>query len=447
MKRKQHSSQVSGYSSTPNAIRIEECRRDLPASGRQSIPKANWQKLGGICGRPGRHVLGIQDKRQRDKASLNRFLSKTAEKSLPFFKTLKKYTKKSDFQWTTKAEAAFKQMKKLIAKLPTLTAPMEKEELIVYLAAAKEVVTAVLMMEREAKQMPIYFFSRVLQGPEINYTPMENLVLALVHASKRIKRYFQAHTIIVITDQPIKQVSSCIDGSGAGLILTNSKRAEFTYALRFKFDATNNEAEYEALIADLRIAKQIVLAVVEEEGDTWMTLIYEYLTKETLPAEKEKARAVRRKSRRYAIINGVLYKKSYLGSWLWCVGPLQANYVLREIHEGSCSMHAGTRSLVAKAMRTGYYWPIMHADARKMIRECQDCQTFPGRTWFGLPGEITSDNGKQFKDNPFKDLYEKLCIRQRFASVKHPQADDLVERANRSLGEGIKARLDERSKD
>ncbi|GKB43457.1 reverse transcriptase domain-containing protein, partial [Tanacetum coccineum] len=58
-----------------------------------------------------------------------------------------------------------------------------------------------------------------------------------------------------------------------------------------------------------------------------------------------------------------------------------------------------------------------------------------------------SDNGKQFRDNPFKDWCEKLCIRQCFASVKHPQANDLVERANKSLGEGIKARLDERSND
>ncbi|GJY17708.1 reverse transcriptase domain-containing protein [Tanacetum coccineum] len=65
---------------------------------------------------------------------------------------------------------------------------------------------------------------------------------------------------------------------------------------------------------------------------------------------------------------------------------------------------------------------------------------------FGLPGEIISDNGKQFQDNPFKDWCEKLCIRQHFASVKHPQTNGLVERANRSLGEGIKARLDERSK-
>ncbi|GKD50907.1 reverse transcriptase domain-containing protein, partial [Tanacetum coccineum] len=57
-------------------------------------------------------------------------------------------------------------------------------------------------------------------------------------------------------------------------------------------------------------------AVVEEEGNTWMTPIQEYLTEEILPIEVDKARAVRRKSQRFAMINGVLYKKSFLGPWI-----------------------------------------------------------------------------------------------------------------------------------
>ncbi|GJU44940.1 reverse transcriptase domain-containing protein [Tanacetum coccineum] len=119
-------------------------------------------------------------------ASLNRFLSKSTEKSLPFFKTLKKCTKKSDFQRTAKAEMALNQMKKLIAELPMLTAPKDKEELITYLAAAKEATGAVLMTERDGKQMPIYFVSRALQGPEINYTPMEKLILALILSNPKV---------------------------------------------------------------------------------------------------------------------------------------------------------------------------------------------------------------------------------------------------------------------
>nr|GEX17004.1 reverse transcriptase domain-containing protein [Tanacetum cinerariifolium] len=189
----------------------------------------------------------------------------------------------------------------------------------------REAVSAVLMTKREAKQTLIYFVIHGLKGPEINYTQVEKLVLALVHESKRLKRYFQAHPIVVITDQPIKQVlskpkiagrlhklsievgeydihyrprvsikgqiladfiverpeedslaapieveeelpdpwtlfmdgSSYIDGSRAGRILTNPEGTEFTYALRFEFEATNNEVEYEALIAGLRITEQM----------------------------------------------------------------------------------------------------------------------------------------------------------------------------------------------
>ncbi|GKE92810.1 reverse transcriptase domain-containing protein [Tanacetum coccineum] len=203
-------------------------------------------------------------------ASLNRFLAKSAEKSLPFFKTLKKCTKKSDFHWTTKAEEAFKQMKQLIAELPMLTTPMEKEKLIVYLATAKETVSAIPMTKREAKQMPIYFVSRALRGPKLNYTSMENLVLS---PRVSVKGHILADFIVErpeedSPDTPMEEEeelpepwilftdgSSCIDGSEAGLILTNPEGIEFTYALRFRFDATNNEAEYEALIAGLRTAE------------------------------------------------------------------------------------------------------------------------------------------------------------------------------------------------
>ncbi|GKA42524.1 reverse transcriptase domain-containing protein [Tanacetum coccineum] len=170
-------------------------------------------------------------------ASLNRFLAKSAEKSLPFFKTLKKYTKKSDFHWTTEAEEAFKQMKQLIAKLPMLTAPMEKEELIVYLAATKE--TGIKRPRVSIKGHILADF--IVERPEKDSpdTPMEE--------EEKLPEPW-----ILFTNE-----SSCIDGSGAGLILTNPEGMEFTYALRSRFDATNNEAEYEALIVRLRIAEQM----------------------------------------------------------------------------------------------------------------------------------------------------------------------------------------------
>ncbi|GJX82137.1 reverse transcriptase domain-containing protein [Tanacetum coccineum] len=101
-------------------------------------------------------------------ASLNRFLSKSAEKSLPFFKTLKKCMKKSDFQWTAEAEITFKQMKQSISELPMLAAPTEKEELIMYLATAKEAISAVLMMKRDGKLLKWRF---KLEEHDIQYGP------------------------------------------------------------------------------------------------------------------------------------------------------------------------------------------------------------------------------------------------------------------------------------
>ncbi|GJT93117.1 reverse transcriptase domain-containing protein [Tanacetum coccineum] len=128
-------------------------------------------------------------------ASLNRFLSKSSKKSLPLFKTLKKCIKKSEFHWTPNAEQAFKQLKQHLLELPLLVAPKPKEELIVYLSASHGAISAVLMTERGTVQTLVYFVSHALQGPELNYTPMKKLVLSLIFAAKRLRRYFQAHPV------------------------------------------------------------------------------------------------------------------------------------------------------------------------------------------------------------------------------------------------------------
>ncbi|GKB07677.1 reverse transcriptase domain-containing protein [Tanacetum coccineum] len=92
------------------------------------------------------------------------------------------------------------------------------------------------------------------------------------------------------------------------------------------------------------------------------------------PDDRKEASKLSIKARQYELMEGTLYRRSFLKPWLRCLKPLQASYVIREIHEGSCSMHAGPWSVVAKAMRLGYYWPTMHQDARDMIRVCNDYQ-------------------------------------------------------------------------
>nr|GEX15241.1 reverse transcriptase domain-containing protein [Tanacetum cinerariifolium] len=172
------------------------------------------------------------------------------------------------------AEQAFQQLKQHLSELPLLVAPKPQEELIIYLSATYGAISAVLMTERGTTQTSIYFISRALQGLELNYSPMEKLVLSLVFAAKRLQRprtpvkgQILADFLIEMSDDvsqaaPVAETQeepwmlftdglSCVDGSGAGLILTSPEGVEFTYALRFQFTASNNEAEYEALVAGL----------------------------------------------------------------------------------------------------------------------------------------------------------------------------------------------------
>ncbi|GJY27888.1 reverse transcriptase domain-containing protein [Tanacetum coccineum] len=274
-------------------------------------------------------------------ASLNRFLSKSAKNSLPLFKTLKKCIKKSDFHWTPEAEQAFKQLKQHLSELPMLVAPKPKEELIVYLFAFHGAISAVLMTKRGTVQMPVYFISRALQGLELNYTPMEKLVLALVFGAKRLRRYFQAHYIAVITNQPIKQIISRLDIAGR-LQKWSIMLGEHNITYRPRTFVKGQ------ILADFLVERPDeappdtsvgetpeVAKVVEEDGPTWMTPLMEYLKDGTLPDDRKEA---------------------------------------RKLHIKARHMHARQRSVVAKAMRLGYYWPTMYRDTRDMIRKCKDCQ-------------------------------------------------------------------------
>ncbi|GJT68398.1 reverse transcriptase domain-containing protein [Tanacetum coccineum] len=134
-------------------------------------------------------------------AALNRFLAKSAERSLPFFNTLKNITKenKHEYRWTQAAEEAFQQMKKLITDLPSLTPPREKETLYAYLAVSAEAVSAVLLIDRKGWQCPVQYVSRTLNEAERNYAPIEKLALSLIHMTRRLRRYFEAHPVKVIT--------------------------------------------------------------------------------------------------------------------------------------------------------------------------------------------------------------------------------------------------------
>ncbi|GFY85504.1 hypothetical protein Acr_04g0002420 [Actinidia rufa] len=225
-------------------------------------------------------------------------------------------------------------------------------------------------------------------------------------------------------------------GAGAGVVLRSPEGAVFKQCRRFNFPATNNEAEYEALIAGLRSASKLgvpklcvysdsklvvnqvgrefnahadalaslastfegnhgrtvavdVVSIpnIEETqssvlvntqlGPSWMDPIVNYLRADQLLDDRKEAHKIRIKAARFWISpTGDLYKRSYQGPYLLCVHSSLVEDVLYEIHEGMCGLHSGGRSLAHRALSQGYWWPYRQKDAQVYVRKCNKCQLF-----------------------------------------------------------------------
>ena len=142
-------------------------------------------------------------------AALNRFVSRATDKCLPFFRTLKK-----SFEWTIECQRAFEELKAYLSALPLLSPSQLGEELFLYLAVSLTVVSVALIRKEERVQKPVYYASRALRGAEERYPAMEKLAFALVTAARKLKPYFQAHMVVVLTDKPLQRATSNLDAVG-----------------------------------------------------------------------------------------------------------------------------------------------------------------------------------------------------------------------------------------
>ncbi|XP_073033913.1 uncharacterized protein [Primulina eburnea] len=403
-------------------------------------------------------------------AALARFISRSAHRSLPFFQTLRKVKK---FEWDPACEKAFEELKRYLAELPVLAKPVAGETLWVYLSATEGAVSSVLVKSEGSVQQPVYYVSHALKGVESRYSGLEKLALALVVTARRLRPYFLSHPIVVLTNSPLGRILTHsdisgrlvkwttelgeydiqyepriaikaqaladflaeTDGSGVGVVLISPAGEEVKLAVRLDFRASNNEAEYEAVLAGLRAARnvgatrvlifsdsqlvaqqmkgmydvkdeklieyarevdrvrekfteitfeqipgkenekadnlakmagtmrswknrdvvfQIELTphtsspAVEQEEEDWRTDIIDYLKEGKLPDNPREARKLKIKCSRYVMVVDVLFRSSFAGPLLRCLSYKEADYVLREVHEGCCGNHLGAYALARK---------------------------------------------------------------------------------------------------
>ena len=132
-------------------------------------------------------------------AALSRFVSRSNNKCRPFFQVMKKV-----FHWDAQCEEAFSALKAYLSSHLVLVSHSEGELLTLYLAVSDFSTSAALFRERDRIQQQVYYCSRALRGAEERYPKMEKLILALVTTTKRLRPYFQSHTIEISTEHPMK---------------------------------------------------------------------------------------------------------------------------------------------------------------------------------------------------------------------------------------------------
>ncbi|KAI5353741.1 hypothetical protein L3X38_006635 [Prunus dulcis] len=288
-------------------------------------------------------------------AALTRFISKATDRCAPFFKALK--ATKRNITWTAECETAFSELKEYMGRAPLLSTPEHGDILVIYLSVSASAVSSVLIRLKDNAEHPVHYVSKALQDAEVRYPDVEKLAFALVVSARRLRPYFQAHTIHVLTNQPLRQVlqkpetsgrlvkwaielgefdihykprpamrgqavadflseftkpqapaatqlitepnpslsqdqtptkntldltqplwtlfvdgSSNAQGCGAGIVLVSPDKVTLEYALRFKFQASNNEVEYEALLAGLRLAKEMDARQIQIFSDSQLVV-------------------------------------------------------------------------------------------------------------------------------------------------------------------------------
>ncbi|GKV24937.1 hypothetical protein SLEP1_g34474 [Rubroshorea leprosula] len=369
-------------------------------------------------------------------AALHKFIARSVKRCLPFFKALRE---PKNFQWTDECQQAFDELKRYLASAPLLSKPMEGESLYLYLGVTEKAVSSILLREENKHQKLIYYVNKIVvytNLPLRKILQRPKLSGRLIGWSVELSEYdlkFQPRTTIkgqAVVDFLVVCLSATveeraheypiwvlyvdkatnIEGSGAGVVLVGPDGFKSEHALRFKFQTTNNAAEYEALVYGLnceirdpqlghytsvvnRLKSEFVSFQIDkiprvdnqraddlsklassQDINPQRSTTVEYLRSGELPEDPSTAKLMKRKVARFTLLDNQLYKRVASMPLLRYLTPYEAEYAVKEVHEGVCGTHIGGRTLAQKLLRHGYYWPTMVEDAQSYVKKCSTCQ-------------------------------------------------------------------------
>ena len=135
--------------------------------------------------------------------ALNRFIFRSADRCRLLFLLINKW---KGFEQTEECVVTFQQLKDYLARPPIMSSPKPDEILFAYIAMAPYAVSLVLIRVDCGVQWPVYYVSKTLHEAEVRYLSLEKAILAVVHGTRKLPHYFQAHTIVVLTQLPLKAI-------------------------------------------------------------------------------------------------------------------------------------------------------------------------------------------------------------------------------------------------
>ena len=309
-----------------------------------------------------------------------RFIPEYAHRSQPLTMLTRK---KSKWQWGEEQDNAFEGLKSALREAPVLRPPQWGKPWIIDCDASNTVVGAVLSQEEPdtKEEHPVYYYSRLLNPAERNYSTTDRECLAVIAAVKKFRVYVLGAPLEIRTDHAVVwQLLNKVDATGryARWVCIMS---EFDFTLRYWPGPKHGNADglsgakIQEDIMSCGINDEIECAFrAEVEEDPHYRSIVDYLrTGEVhLPRANERRR-LRTMAKKYTLRNDELYYRDTDGELKLCLARSEVPAVLTEFHESSFGGHWG-QDVTISNLRRHFYWPTMRKDVTEHLRKCEACQ-------------------------------------------------------------------------
>jgi ribonuclease HI len=171
-----------------------------------------------------------------------------------------------------------------------------------------------------------------------------------------------------------------LEASFEGFSVKNIPRGENEHADLLAKSAAQglplpSEVFFETLKApSVELMERTVLAISPIHSEDWRTEIISFLQGNCLSDDEAYNKRMEARTRPYVIIEGELYKHGVCSPLLKCLFRTEGIELMKEIHAGLCGSHIGSRPLLGKVFRQGFYWPKTASDAAELVQKCENCQ-------------------------------------------------------------------------